>query len=82
VLTDDEKTLIMRDIKIVHQNFIDDVDKYRNISVSDVQKIADGSSVLGDKAKELKLIDEIGGLSDAKVYIENLIKEKPEICWQ
>src|SRR5574343_185879 len=81
-LTDDEKSLIMRDIKIVHQNFIDDVAKYRNISVSDVQKIADGSSVLGDKAKELKLIDEIGGLSDAKNYIENLIKEKPEICWQ
>ena len=82
LLTDDEKALIMRDIKIVHQNFIDDVAKYRNISVSDVQKIADGSSVLGDKAIELKLIDEIGGLSDAKNYIENLIKEKPEICWQ
>lgn len=82
VLTDDEKALIMRDIKIVHQNFIADVAKYRNISESDVQRIADGSSVLGDKAKELKLIDEIGGLSDAKIYIENLIKEKPEICWQ
>lgn len=81
-LTDDEKALIMRDIKIVHQNFIDDVAKYRNIPVNDVQKIADGSSVLGDKAVELKLIDEIGGLSDAKNYIENLIKEKPEICWQ
>ncbi|OQB17870.1 MAG: putative signal peptide peptidase SppA [Parcubacteria group bacterium ADurb.Bin192] len=82
VLTDDEKALIMRDIKIVHQNFIEDVANYRNIPVSDVKKIADGSSVLGDKAKELKLIDEIGGLSDAKNYIESLIKEKPEICWQ
>ncbi len=82
VLTDDEKALIMRDIKIVHQNFIDDVAKYRNISVSDVQKIADGSSILGEKAKELKLIDGIGDLSDAKNYIENIIKEKPEICWE
>jgi len=81
-LTDDEKTLIMRDIKIVHQNFIADVAKYRNISEDDVQKIADGSSVLGDKAKELKLIDEIGGLSDAKNYIEKMINEKPEICWE
>lgn len=82
VLTADEKALIMRDIEIVHQNFIADVAKYRNIPVSDVQKIADGSSVLGDKAKELKLIDGIGDLSDAKNYIENIIKEKPEICWQ
>lgn len=82
LLTDDEKALIMRDIKIVHQNFIADVALNRNIPISDVQNIADGSSVLGSKAKELKLIDGIGDLSDAKNYIEDLIKEKPEICWE
>lgn len=81
-LSDEEKELIMRDIKIVHQNFIEAISKNRNIPVDDIQKIADGSSVLGDKAKELKLIDDIGNLSDAKKYIEDLIKEKPEFCWE
>ena len=81
-ITDEEKQLFMRDLKIVHQNFIEDVATNRNISIDAVKAIADGSSVLGDKALSLKLIDEIGGWSKVEDYLEQTIGEKPEVCWQ
>jgi ClpP class serine protease len=43
--------------------------------------MADGSSVLGEKAKELGLIDEIGGYLEVKKYIEEKIGETPDVCW-
>lgn len=80
-LTEEERQLFLRDIKIVHENFIADVAANRDIPVADVRKIADGSSVLGDRAKELRLIDDIGGIREAEKYLEGIIGEKPEVCW-
>jgi protease-4 len=82
VLTEEEKQIFLRDIKITHENFIEAVAANRNIPADQVRAIADGSSVLGDKAKSLNLIDQIGGWSEAEGYIEQQIGEKPEICWQ
>lgn len=81
-LTEEEKQLFLRDIKITHENFIEAIAANRNIPVEQVRVIADGSSVLGDKAKSLNLIDQIGGWAEAEDYIEKQIGEKPEICWQ
>jgi signal peptide peptidase SppA len=80
-LNAEERALFMRDINIMHNNFVEAVAKNRNISVEKVRSIADGSSVLGEKAKELGLIDEIGGIFEVKKYLEEIIGEKPEICW-
>lgn len=80
-LTADEKSVLLRDVKIVYNNFIDAVSKNRNLPVEEVKKIADGSTVLGEKAKSLGLIDEIGGMYEAEAYLEKLIGEKPDICW-
>lgn len=80
-LTEEEKQIFLRDIKITHENFIEAVAVNRNIPADQVRAIADGSSVLGDKAKSLNLIDQIGGWSEAEGYIEQQIGEKPEICW-
>jgi signal peptide peptidase SppA len=81
-LTEEEKGLIVRDLKIIHENFIDEVAANRNLSVEKVREIADGSSVLGERAMELGLIDGIGGFAEAKKYVEDKIGEKPELCWQ
>ena len=80
-LTEEEKQLFLRDIKILHENFVADVAANRDIPVVDIQKIADGSSVLGDRAMALHLIDEIGGLPEVEKYLEGIIGERPEICW-
>jgi len=81
-LTKEERALFMRDINIMYGNFVEVVSINRNISVDKVKSIADGSTVLGDKAKELGLIDEIGSLVEVEKYLEHKIGEKPEICWQ
>lgn len=80
-LSEEEKSLLLRDIKIVHENFIEDIATNRGIPIEDVKIIADGSSVLGGKAKSLKLIDDIGGWTEAEKYLGEKIGEKPKVCW-
>ncbi len=81
-LTKEEKDMFMRDINIMYENFIKDVSLNRNIPIEKIRSFTDGSSVLGEEAKELGLIDEIGGFPEVENYLKELIKEKPEICWE
>ncbi|MEK9185858.1 MAG: S49 family peptidase [Patescibacteria group bacterium] len=80
-LTAEEKALLIRDLNITHENFISAVAENRGLSIEAVRKIADGSSVLGEKAKTLGLIDEIGGLVEVEEYLSEKIGEQTEICW-
>lgn len=79
-LTDDEKNIILRDVKIIHENFMDAVSKNRNIARDIVMQFSDGTTVLGQKALEIGLIDQIGGFYEAKDYLRELIDEDPVIC--
>lgn len=81
-LTKEERALFMRDVNIMFGNFIEAISTNRNISVDKVKAIADGSTVLGDKAKEIGLIDEIGNLVEVEKYLEEKLGETPEVCWQ
>lgn len=81
-ITAEERALLLRDVEITHKNFIEAVALNRNLSIEKVTAIADGSSVLGDKAKEIGLIDAIGSWQEAKEYLTNRINETVEICWQ
>jgi len=80
-LTYDEKQLLMRDINILHENFVKAVAENRELDLAEVQKLADGSSVLGEKALEQGLIDRIGGYYDVVDYLEELIGEEADTCW-
>ncbi len=81
VLTTDEKSLLLRDINIMYENFVKAVSENRGLTVKAVKSFADGSTVLGTKAKELGMIDSIGGLPEVQNYLETKIGEKPDICW-
>ena len=81
-LTKEERDLFMRDTNIMYENFMKDISVNRKISLEKVRSFADGSTMLGEKAKELKLIDEIGGIDQVKNYLEKTTGEKPEICWE
>lgn len=81
-LTQEEKKIFVRDLNIIYQNFMEVVSENRNISIEEVRKFADGSTVLGEKAKDLGMIDEIGGINEVENYLEGIIGEKPEICWE
>ena len=80
-LTTGEKDLIVRDLKIMHNNFIKAVSENRNISFEKVSVLADGSSMLGEQAKKSGLIDRIGDRIDVEAYLDEKIGEKAEICW-
>lgn len=80
-ITQEEKKLFMRDLEITHKNFVQTVSDARNLSIEKVQAIADGSTVLGEQAKELGLIDEIGDYTAATDYLGKLIGEEVSVCW-
>jgi len=79
-LTTEEKELFMRDIKILHEAFVKRVAENRGLDIEKVEKLADGSTMLGKAAKENGLIDEIGNMYNVKEWIKNELKIEPEIC--
>ena len=80
VLTAEEKELLMRDVKILHEAFVKRVAENRGLDIEKVEKLADGSTMLGMAAKENGLIDEIGNISDAQEWIRSELGIEPEIC--
>lgn len=79
-LTDEERKLIERDLKILHENFIKAVAENRKIDVEKVRQLADGSSMPGQMALENNLIDKIGGRYEVEEYLKEKIGEEAEIC--
>ncbi len=81
-LTAEEKQIFMRDIKLLHENFIQLVAQNRKLDINKVKALADGSSMLGEAALKNGLIDKIGSIDDVKNFIKEKIGEEPQICWQ
>jgi len=79
-LTPEEKELIMRDINILHENFIKAVADNRNLDIEKVRQLADGSSMLSQMALENGLIDKIGGRYEVEEYLREKIGGEIEIC--
>lgn len=79
-LTEEEKALIMRDIELAHENFVNLVAKHRKLSVENVGQMADGSSMLGEMALKNGLIDKIGGMNEVREYLKTELGTEPIIC--
>jgi len=77
----EEKQLLQRDIDLLHEMFISEVASNRDMEVSAVEKLADGSTMLGQMALDNGLIDRIGGEYEAIEYLEELLGEDVSICW-
>ena len=61
----EERSYFQAMLDDVHAQFIGAVVEARKLPEEDVRKVADGRVFTGRKAKELKLVDELGGLPDA-----------------
>lgn len=68
-LTDEEWDLLMRDTKLIHAMFTANVAANRDLDIKKVVELSDGSSMLGDMAKENGLIDEIGDRDSAEKWL-------------
>ena len=80
LLTPEEKELMMRDVNILHENFIKAVAENRNLDIEKVRELADGSDMLGQMALENNLIDKIGGRYEVEEYLKEKIDEEAEMC--
>jgi protease-4 len=79
----DERQYFEALLEDVHEQFIGAVANGRNLKVEQVRPIADGRVFTGRKAKELKLVDELGGLSDAVAEAGKLagIQGEPKVVY-
>jgi len=82
LLSEDEKQLLMRDIKIGHEYFVKLVSENRNLDIEKVRKLADGSSVMGEAALKNGLIDKIGIFPDVVDFLSEKLNTPVEICWR
>ncbi|MCJ7581610.1 MAG: S49 family peptidase, partial [Candidatus Aminicenantes bacterium] len=77
-LTEEERSLLKAEILWIYDQFITKVSIGRHLEKEDVDKIGHGRVWTGQQAKELGLIDEIGGLSKAIELVKELISVSPE----
>lgn len=80
-LTEEEKEVLKRVIDDVYEQFVHAVSKGRGLSVEKVRRLADGRIFSGNQAKELGLVDDLGGLRDAIEITSEMvgIKGEPKI---
>lgn len=78
-LTEPQRRILQEVIDDVHQQFMEDVARARNLELERVKAIADGRVFSGRQAKALGLVDELGGLREAVQLAARLaqIKEEP-----
>jgi len=79
-LTADEKELLQKDVDTTHNNFVTAVSTNRNMPLDQVKTIANGASMLGEKALQNGLVDEIGGMEEVKAYLKQKIGTDVRIC--
>jgi protease-4 len=80
-MTAEERSLIQGIVDDIYDQFVRTVSENRKIPLSKIVQLADGRVFTGRQAKELGLIDDLGGLQDAVLLAGKLsgMKEKPEI---
>lgn len=76
-LTAAERALLERDLKIYHDEFVRQVAENRKMTVEEVAKLADGSSMPGALALEHKLIDKLGDQDSTRAWFAQQL-EIPE----
>jgi len=64
-MTEKERAMMQAAINDVYNQFVETISESRNLEISQVEEIADGSVFTGNQALELGLVDKLGGLEDA-----------------
>ncbi len=76
-LTDEERDFLKKEILWIYERFLTKVAEGRNMSPEEVNKIGRGRVWTGGQAKDIGLVDELGGLSEAIRWTKQLA-EIPE----
>lgn len=79
-MTSEEQKLFQKLLDKTHDYFIKEVADNRKLSEQKVRELATGFVFLGEEAKELGLIDEIGNRDDAIKYLEGQLNITAELA--
>ncbi len=71
-LTDEERELMQEISDRAYEQFINDVAEGRDMEVEEVRELATGELFIGSQAKELGLVDRLGGVEEAIDYLAEL----------
>ena len=71
-ITEAEREKFQADLDIVHNEFVSIISNYRNMSIEDVELVADGASMPGTRALDAGLIDYLGGRAEARGVLASL----------
>lgn len=74
--TDKEREILQEKLDFIHGEFVKGIAKNRNMKVSEVKKLANGLTYYGKKARQLGLVDKLGGFKEAVSLIEKAGKFK------
>ena len=77
-MTQEERILFQKSLDSIHEYFVEEVAKNRNLKKRDVEKIATAQFFIGAEAKELGLVDELGGREEVIAYVEEKIGEEAD----
>ena len=82
-MTPEEKQLLQDTIDETYRQFVRDVASARKLPEEDVRKVADGRIIMGEKALDLKLIDQLGNFEDAVSKAGELgkIEGEPDVTY-
>lgn len=78
-MTEEERILFQKSLDEIHDFFIEEIAKNRNLRKRDIGKIATGTFYIGAKAKDLGLVDKLGSREEVINYIEKQIGEDADL---
>ncbi len=78
-LKPEEKRMLQSVLDSIHEEFVSSVAENRNLSEEQVEEIRTGMFFTGRKARELGLVDELGGMPEAESYIRENLNITPSI---
>ncbi|MBI4440184.1 signal peptide peptidase SppA [Candidatus Woesearchaeota archaeon] len=70
-LSNDEQSILQEQLDEVHSIFLSEVSENRHLTRPQINEISTGIFFIGQRAKELGLVDELGGKDEAIAYLEN-----------
>ncbi len=79
-MTDEEKDIVMKHIKVAHDNFVAGVAENRHLSLDTVKSFAIGLTMTAEDAFKNGFIDQIGGIQEVKDYFKKETGKDIKIC--
>lgn len=78
-MTKSEEMIFQRLLNRIHEMFKEEVKENRGLSDEQMVRVSDGLIYLGSEAKDLGLVDELGGKEEVVAYLEQKLETKVEL---